>query len=333
MAPQFLPDDADRFLARIGVPSGQWLEVRAIPLDGSRPRQHFCRSADEALAIVGRLSGHVNVYVSACPRAIQAGTRDAVAVVTGAWADLDFHQIDEGDRARAERLAHSRIEALGRRPTLLVHTGNGLQARWLFHEAIPISDEYPGDRFEASNRGIAEALGGDAVHDLARVLRVPGTLNLPDARKRARGCVPVMARLLYADGPTYSPDAFQLPEAATPSKPHTQPTALVPIAAPSQPESEIVGAFERLLIELGPSHPLFRTWRGDRTLNDSSRSGWDMALVNQLVHVGVRDEFIPVIVRAFRFGRGVFANDKYLQRTMDKARARSRGKHEAPRSA
>jgi len=223
------------------------------------------------------------------------------------------------------------MTSFSRRPTILVHTGNGLQYWWLYTEPVPISEAWPLERFEAINRGLAQALGGDAVHDLARVLRVPGTLNLPDAKKRARGCVPVMAKLLWADGPTYRPSDFDdlAVDVAPSTKGSVAPRVRVQLVQPSQPDAEILDAFHRLLERLGPSHPLCRTWRGDRQLTDASRSAFDMALVNQLVRTRIRDEFIPTIVRAYQCGRGVFATDDYIGRTLAKAKAFQGDKHGA----
>lgn len=47
-----------------------------------------------------------------------------------------------------------------------------------------------------------------AVQNVDRVLRLPGTLNIPDAKKRAKGRVPRVARLLHAGEQTYTPDVL-----------------------------------------------------------------------------------------------------------------------------
>jgi len=315
--------DIEAFLGRLSVPSGQFLEVRCVTPDVLGAKSWFCESVTEATNVAQQRSGHANVYVGACPRFERRGTKDAVRVVPTAWADLDFHQIDPHDRERAENLALERLNSLDRRPTILVHSGNGLQPWWLYHQPIEISEAWRADRLEAINRGLARVLGGDAVHDLARVLRVPGTLNLPDAKKRSRGCVPVVARLMWADGPGYRPGDFDdlAVEIGTPSTSSVASRDRVQLAQPSQPDREILDAFRRLLDQLGSGHPLCRTWRGDRLLSDTSRSAFDMALVNQLVRARIRDEFIPTIVRAYQYGRGVFATDDYIGRTLAKAKA------------
>jgi hypothetical protein len=333
MEPRFLRPDVECFFGRVGVPDGRFRELRLIDPANGRVHQHFCGTIPEAIEICDHGSDRLNVYVGACPRFYAAGSRDAVRFVSGAWADLDFHQIDPTNRDVALELAYRRIETLGIPPTMLVHSGNGLQVWWLFHQPAAITDEWPAERFEAINIGLAQRLGGDHVHDLARVLRVPGTINLPDAKKRARGCVPVMARLLSLDGPIYDSDEFgsvAAPVTQAPARASERPGV---VTQPPEVSTEIVAAFVQLVDQLGGNHPLARTWRGDRTLNDPSRSGWDMALVSQLYRAHIREEFIPAIVRAYPKGRGVFATHDYIARTVAKGRSRLRGRYETPRTA
>lgn len=86
------------------------------------------------------------------------------------------------DRGSAEAL----IKAMGPEPTLLVHTGHGLHAWWLFREPWLFDDDAERQRavsfsrrWQQTLRGLAKQHGWDvdATHDLTRVLRVPGTFN------------------------------------------------------------------------------------------------------------------------------------------------------------
>jgi hypothetical protein len=54
-----------------------------------------------------------------------------------------------------------------------------------------------------------------------------------------------------------------------------------------------------------------------------------MALVNHLVRAGIKDEFIPAIVRSYRNGRGQLATDRYISRTLAKAKVSPGARHGA----
>ena len=81
-------------------------------------------------------------------------------------------------------------------PTIVINSGNGLQACWLFPHPIPATPENV-ELVEGVNRALIAKFGGDAgTWNVDRVLRVPGTINWPNAEKRKLGRVPCMATVL-----------------------------------------------------------------------------------------------------------------------------------------
>ena len=108
----------------------------------------------------------------------------AAHAIPGLWADVDYQ--DEAHtkpglptQADALRVLMQDVET----PTILVRSGHGFQAWWLFDE--PWVFDTDGERSEAQRlvqwwqATVAQALDAtmDSTHDLARVLRVPGTMN------------------------------------------------------------------------------------------------------------------------------------------------------------
>jgi hypothetical protein len=81
-------------------------------------------------------------------------------------------------------------------PTLLVDSGNGVQAFCMLSEIIPATPENIAEA-EAIGRRVIFEFGGDAcTFNIDRLMRVAGTVNLPNAKKREAGRVPVMARVI-----------------------------------------------------------------------------------------------------------------------------------------
>lgn len=122
--------------------------------------------------------------------------RDHIRWAAALHADLDVPK-DATDipAARADLLA--RVRAFSKAPTVTVFSGGGYQALWLFQNPVAVAND-PAS-IEAYNRGIAEALRSDRVHNLDRIMRLPGTVNWPDAKKRKRGRVPALAHVVEAD--------------------------------------------------------------------------------------------------------------------------------------
>ena len=86
-------------------------------------------------------------------------------------ADIDLKDVAEGIE-EIERLLKTRIPDFP--PSVLVRSGNGVHAYWLFREAIKGERE----RVEAALRQLADLIGGDTqVCEIARLMRLPGSHN------------------------------------------------------------------------------------------------------------------------------------------------------------
>jgi len=184
---------------------------------GTKTTRSF-RDPDVAAGWVREFGPGVNVYagVSLSDRVLPAHERvknETAAGLVALGGDVDF-----GKRGcpRDEAAARGIIAAMPLPPTLVVASGHGLQPWWIFNEAWGFTDD--DDREMASLLSAAwqrlllatAAAHGytiDAVGDLARVLRVAGTVNVKDP------AAPVPVQLLDGDGPRCNPeDLYHLPE-------------------------------------------------------------------------------------------------------------------------
>lgn len=188
----------------VGLPEGGHL-VLAIKREGKMSSE-FYSDVDKAGKRALEIGKTVDVYfgMAAQPRVPKGrGTTDTALAIPGLWLDLDFSK-GFNDVEGVQRF----IAALPLRPTLLVSTGGGIHAHWLFQESLSAKDSRAASlelgwlqycRQVARLESKAEL---DAVADLARVLRVPGTSNF----KRAQ---PVPVFILQQEEIRYEPSAFQ----------------------------------------------------------------------------------------------------------------------------
>ena len=116
------------------------------------------------------------------------GTTEEVIALPGLWADIDVK-----GRAHKERsLPPTKHDALKvvrgfpLPPSWIIDSGHGLQVWWLFKELWTFESEKERQgaqelsmRFQATLQAKAKEYGWrvDGTHDLARVLRAPGTYN------------------------------------------------------------------------------------------------------------------------------------------------------------
>ena len=126
--------------------------------------------------------------------------RDNVVGIPALWVDLDPQNVTRGGMAGWQRAAYQKLVAFVPDPSLVVCTGRGFHGYWLVAKPVRVRDD--DDRAHQvvqANRMLARRLDGDAVGDLARVMRVPGTIN-PKTNTRCR--------LLVEDGPIYDFDGL-----------------------------------------------------------------------------------------------------------------------------
>lgn len=91
-------------------------------------------------------------------------------------------------------------------PSMAVDSGGGYQYVWRLHEKLDMTPENK-EWAEKQGRGLAYALGnGDTIQNVDRILRLPGTTNYPDDKKRATGREAAPAHLVRASGSVYTPE-------------------------------------------------------------------------------------------------------------------------------
>ncbi|HPT25154.1 MAG TPA: phage/plasmid primase, P4 family [Bryobacteraceae bacterium] len=150
-------------------------------------------SIQKAAEYAASSAAHTDVYFAmglqkTAPARGKRGDEQGVIALPGLWADIDIrggaHAAENLPETEAEAL--SLVEALGLPPSVIVHSGHGLQVHWRLKELYIIDNEADRKklkdlsvRFQNQIRRAAERRGWtiDITADLCRLLRVPGTFN------------------------------------------------------------------------------------------------------------------------------------------------------------
>ncbi len=173
-------------------------------------------STDVMFDWINERNGKANLYFSVNepkPGAPQAKLSKAdIGAVRAVYTDID----PTGDDLASERDRMKRLAA-GSDSTLSIDSGGGVQLFWKLSDKVPTAEGF--EWAEGCNRRVAADLGGDHTWDVNRIMRLPYTVNLPDAKKRARGRTPALATVLRSSESTWSRAAL---EHAFPPKPIEQ---------------------------------------------------------------------------------------------------------------
>lgn len=295
-----------------------------------RPR--FFETIRDATAAGTSLARTQNVYfglglIQGSPTG--RGTREDVAAIGALWADIDFlGDVHAKSLPTGEADFQRLLSTLPLPPSIIVDSGHGRHVYWLQQEPWIFTDEE--DRQRAANmahgwHGLvcheAKQLGWslENLGELARVLRLPGTVN----RKLADD--PVDVRILEADPQRrYTVEDFepflQSPETKQPS---------VELSSDTGPEIDfdpsVSPPADRLEAALN-EWPLFRrTWDRDRSdLLDQSASVYDLSLATQAAMRDWSDTEIASLLHTWRARHNErpekLTRQDYLSRTISRAR-------------
>jgi hypothetical protein len=202
---------AVKFLVRLR-PGGPWV-LTAIPPDGGTTITETFTNREEARQFIAECnngSNRYNVYYSVNPTKRPLSSKAKKADITSiAYLHVDADP-DKGESPDAFKMRMAdQFESLERIPTFCVDSGNGLQLLWRLEQPVEITGDGVIADIEARNYALAVRLGASpATRNIDRILRVPGTVNYPNAVKRKLGRTECWAKLIVHDDVSYPVSVF-----------------------------------------------------------------------------------------------------------------------------
>lgn len=181
------------------------------------------------------------------------------------------------------------------KPTCVVFSGGGYQLFWRLKEQLVIAGNIEAAETAARyNKQLEIVLGGDHCSDVSRIMRLPGTMNIPNAKKVARGRIAVHAEVVTFTKSSYDLSAFTMAadvgSVASKQELAKIDTGNLPrLASVDDLDQWKVPDRLKVVIVQGrdPDNP-----KG----GDDSRSAWLLDAVCNLVRHGVPDETIGGVI-------------------------------------
>jgi hypothetical protein len=211
--------EAINFLLQLRPPP--WVLVAITPKEpeDNKSRDNIttitARSAEEADAFVSAHKGKSNLYYSVNPTKTVMTKKPAktdIIAVEYLLGDLDPMDSEPSEDAKARYLEqlNGNFEP---KATGLVHSGNGIQGLWKLVPRIELGNTKERDAIIADVEGRSAALmrrlGAKAgTQNIDRILRLPGTINLPNAAKLKKGRVACPTKLIEFNGASYPLESF-----------------------------------------------------------------------------------------------------------------------------
>ncbi len=326
---------ATEFLKRFH-PDGPWALTAIQPDRKAIETRTFHPSGLKELdKWLAQYNGSRNIYFHVNPplRDItKKAEREDIKEVSWLHVDIDPRAGEDigEEQERALGLLTTKLPKGVPEPTCVVFSGGGYQGFWRLEEPIPVEGELArAEDAKRYNQQLELAFGADNCHNIDRIMRLPGTVNLPDARKARKGRVPTLATLVSLSDATYPLNTFTPAPAVQTQDEGWGVGGEIKISGDierlaSVDELDQWGVSDRVkIIIVQGRHP------EERKEGDDSRSAWLFDAICQLVRAEVPDEVIFSIITDPDFGISESVIDKGANAEKYALRQIGRGRDEA----
>lgn len=192
-------------------PGGPWVLTAIQPDRKGIETRTFHSAQIEGLGQwLDKYQGQRNLYFHVNPalRDLHKKAEKAdIAALEWLHVDIDPRPGEdiEEERERALRLLREATPS----PTVIVDSGGGYQGFWRLDTPVPINGDVPtAEDLERYNIQLEREFSADNCHNVDRIMRLPGTINVPDAKKRKKGRVPRLATVVEFNDATHPLEGF-----------------------------------------------------------------------------------------------------------------------------
>ncbi|QYW02155.1 DNA primase [Stenotrophomonas phage Sonora] len=187
---------------------GPWVLTAIVP-DGRIETTSFSPAAwVDAAQWVEERQGIKNLYFHVNPvrkRLDNKASKEDIAALAWLHVDIDprvgedFHE----ERERALRMLNEYTP----KPTVIIDSGGGYQGFWKLEEDDRLlidGNVSRAQELEAYNVQLEKVFQADHCHNVDRIMRLPGTVNVPNKKKIKKGRTPALATLVaWNEGAVY----------------------------------------------------------------------------------------------------------------------------------
>jgi hypothetical protein len=196
-------------------PDGPWV-LTAIALDRTVETRTFYPKDETALTKwLNASNGQRNLYfhVNSCIRDMKRkASREDIKSLDWLHIDIDprpGHDLND-ERNRCIGLLTNKLPKGIPEPTCIVFSGGGYQGFWRLKNPVDVDGNLEkAEDAKLYNLQLEAAFDGDHCHNIDRIMRLPGTINIPNEKKAAAGRVRELASLIRFNDNSYDITAFK----------------------------------------------------------------------------------------------------------------------------
>lgn len=193
--------EAINFL-KLVLPSGPWALTAIFPDKKQTKTETFYPNEEKkCFDFIELHNGHTNLYwhVNPVMRAMtKKAMREDIKEVVQFHVDIDPRAGEDfsKEQERILKLLQNPPNDIPP-PSFIIFSGGGYQGFWVLQEPIEINgDINAAEDAKLYNITLERVFGADNCHNIDRLCRLPGTVNIPDAKKRKKGRSETLSKLI-----------------------------------------------------------------------------------------------------------------------------------------
>jgi len=158
---------------------------------------------------IDRYNGICNLYFSVNQPKTEIrkkATRRDIKTLNYLHVDIDPRAGEDHEQERERiRKIFQDIEKLNLpKPTFIIDSGGGYQLFWRLSPSVEINGDLElAEKYKKYNVQIAHLTDGDSCYSIDHIMRLPGTVNIPNTQKRKRGRTEALAKLFEYNDVSY----------------------------------------------------------------------------------------------------------------------------------
>lgn len=188
-------------------PGGPWVLSAIVP-DGRITTVTFIAGNEKQMGDwVKSRDGAENIYfqVNSTGDEIMTSKASKEKIIAAEWLHVDIDPKVGEDFDHARRRILKSLQEATPKPNLIIDSGGGYQGFWRLDKPVRTENW---SEFERYNRQLEADFGGDHCHNVDRIMRLPGTTNVPNKKKVKAGRKPAPTKVIRSENQTFELSVF-----------------------------------------------------------------------------------------------------------------------------
>lgn len=192
-------------------PNGPWCLIGIAVDEKNLEGMTFHPGQEDRLATwLGNVGNTHNIYWTVNPVSRNVCTKPRRSDIREmAWLHVDVDPRPDQDLDDERKHILGKLKAFDPEPSCIIFSGGGYQAFWRLTEPFAINGkEALYEEAKRYNLQLELVLGGDHCHSVDHIMRLPGTVNRPNEKKRKKGRTEALASVIYQTDVSYDLQSF-----------------------------------------------------------------------------------------------------------------------------